>query len=239
MNRTLKFALASVAFAALALGLPAQEPPLKIVTVNMGKILANHPEMKAQMAKLRGDEKQAEDEMQKMVKDGNQLVEQYKEALDQSKNTLLTADARSKAQADSEKMLAEIQKRQADFQNFRVQSQQTLQQRLNNIRSVLLGQISKKVEEIAKKRGATLVVDTSGVTLLGIPAVIYSDPAYDITDEVMAEIQKEHPPSTTTAPSSSTESAPAATSTSAAASPAPAGTSTSNPTVSVPGLPSQ
>ncbi len=231
MNRTFRIALSTVAFGALALGLLAQEPALKIVTVNMSKLLDEHPKTKEQLAKLREDEQKAQTEMQKMVKEGNQLVEQYKEALDQSKNTLLTADARSKAEADSQKMLAEIQRRQNDLQNFRVQTQQSLQQRLNNFRSVLLDQISKIVTEIAKKRGATLVVDTSGPSLLGIPSVVYADPAYDITDEVMAEINKENPPAATAAPASTTSAAPAA----ATSGPAPA--ATDHTSVSVPGLP--
>jgi outer membrane protein len=233
MNRTFRLALSSVAFGALALGLLAQEPALKIVTVDMSKILDNHPKTKEQLAKLRDDEQKAQTEMQQMVKEGNQLVEQYKEALDQSKNTLLTADARSKAEADSQKMLTEIQRRQSDLQSFRAQTQQSLQQRLNNFRSLLLDQISKTVTAIAKKRGATLVVDTSGPSLLGIPSVVYSDPAYDITDEVMAEINRENPPAATPAPATTGAAAPATTS-----SAAPAATSTANsPTVTVPGLP--
>ncbi len=41
--------------------------------------------------------------------------------------------------------------------------------------------------------GATLVVDKSGPTLFGIPTVIYADPAYDITDDVIKEVNKDRP----------------------------------------------
>jgi outer membrane protein len=226
MNRTLKSALSLIAFGTAALGLSAQVPPVKIITIDMGKLLDNHYKTEEQMAKLRDAEQKAQEQLEQMVKEGNQLVEQYKEAVDQSKNTLLTQDARTKAESDSQKMLDDIQRRQADLQNFRATSQRSLQQRLNNFRSLLLDEISKKVADVAKRKGATFVVDKSGPSLLGIPAVIYSDPAYDITDEVMAEINKERPATPPAAPAAAT--APAAT-------PAPAGT-TESPAVTVPGL---
>jgi outer membrane protein len=224
MNRTLKSAISLIAFGAAALGLSAQVPPVKIITIDMGKLLDNHYKTEEQMSKLRDAEQKAQEQLEQMVKEGNQLVEQYKETVDQSKNTLLTADARTKAESDSQKMLDDIQRRQADLQNFRSTSQRSLQQRLNNFRSLLLDEISKKVADIAKRKGATFVVDKSGPSLLGIPAVIYSDPAYEITDEVMAEINKERP----AAPPAAPATAPAAT-------PAPAST-TATPTINVPGL---
>jgi hypothetical protein len=42
MNRKLISAISIIAFGAAALGLAAQEPPVKIVTVDMGKLLDNH-----------------------------------------------------------------------------------------------------------------------------------------------------------------------------------------------------
>ncbi len=228
MNRTLKFALSSIAFGAVALGLVAQEPPLKVATVDMGKLLEGHYKTEEQMNKLRADEQKAQEQLEQMVKERNQLVDQYKETQDQSKNTLLTPDARSKADADGQKLMEEIQKRQADLQNFSTTTQRSLQQRLGNFRSLLLDEISKKVAEIAKRRGATMVVDTSGPSALGIASVVYADPAFDITTEVLTEINKDKP-----------ATPPAAAPAPAAAAPAPAATApaaTDNPTVTVPGI---
>jgi len=223
MNRTLKSIITTIAFGAAALGLSAQ-PALKIITVDMGKLLENHYKTEEQVTKLRADEQKARDELERMGKELNQVVEQYKETVEQSKNTLLTAEARTKAEADSQKMLEDIQRRQADGQNFQVNTQRSLQQRLNNFRGLLLDEIGKKVVEIAKGKGATLVVDKSGPTGLGLPAVIYADPGYDITDEVMAEINKDRPAT----PPAATTPAPAAT--------PPAATTTETPAVTVPGL---
>jgi len=225
MNRTLKSLITSIACGAAALGLSAQ-PALKIVTVDVGKLFDGHYKTEEQMAKLKDAQTKAQEELERMVKEGNQLVEQYKETAEQAKNTLLTSEARSKADSDSQKMLEDIQRRQADLQNFRTNSQQSLQQRFNNFRSLLLDEISKKVTDVAKRKGATLVVDKSGPSLAGIPPVIYADAAYDITEDVMTEINKDRPaPPVASAPASP---APAA--------PPPAATPAAEPTVTVPGL---
>ncbi|HUL51779.1 MAG TPA: OmpH family outer membrane protein [Opitutaceae bacterium] len=227
MNRTLQSVITAIAFSATALGLSAQ-PALKIVTVDIGKIFDSHYKTEEQMAKLKDAQAKAQEELERMVKEANQLVEQYKETMDQSKNSLLTPEARSKAEGDSQKMMEDIQRRNADLQNFRATTQQSLQQRFNNFRSVLLDEISKKVTDLAKTKGATLVVDKSGPTLAGIPSVIYADAAYDITDEVMAAVNKDRPATAATPAPATATPAPATTT--------PAAAPVAEPTVTVPGL---
>ena len=56
------------------------------------------------------------------------------------------------------------------------------------------------VADLAKKQGATLVLDKSGPTLFGIPAIIFADPAYDITQQVIDEVNKDRPPAPATTP---------------------------------------
>ena len=222
MKRTLKSIIPFIALGVAALSVAAQ-PALKIVTVDMGKLLDGHYKAEEQMAKLREREQKAQEELERQVKELNQVVEQYKASVEQSKNTLLTNEARSKADGDAQKFGEDIQRRQGEAQNFRAKSQQLLQQTLQQFRNLLIDEISKKVLDIAKAKGATLVVDKFGPSGLGVSPVLYSDAAYDVTDEVMAAINKDRPP------------APAATTPAAAPAPAPAAT-TETPAGSVPGL---
>ena len=216
MNRMLKSILTLTAFGATALGLLAQ-PVLK--TVDMSKLLEGYYRTEQEMAKLKTSEQKASEELERMVKEGNQLADQYKATLEQSKNTLLTPEARSKAETDSAKMLDDIQHRQNDINNFRANTQRLLSQQWNNIRGVLVDEIVKKVVEAGKAKGATMVVDRNG-------GVVYADAGYDITDECMAAINKDRP----VTPPAATSAAPAP----ATSTPAAAGSET--PSVTVPGL---
>jgi outer membrane protein len=217
MNKLIRNFITLAAFSAGSTALLAQ-PAVKLVVVEMARVYDNHFKTEEANAKFRDAEQKAQEQVEELKKQGQTLVEEYKELVEQSKNTLLTAEARSKAEADSQKKMEDIQRKQNDMQQFLQNTQRSLQQRIKTHRDLLLEEISKVVNDIAKRNGATLVIDKSGPTLFGIPSVLYADPAYDITDAVLAEVNKDRP-----APAAAT---PAAT--------APAGTQFNVPNVSEP-----
>jgi outer membrane protein len=130
---------------------------------------------------------------------------------------VLTAEAKTKAEGEAQKKLEEIQRKQGAVQDFTTKTRNSLQQRMKNLRDVLLEEITKVVNDIAKRKGATLALDKSGPTLFGIPGVLYADSSYEITDEVLKEINKDRPAA---APAAAVTPAPAAGTT--PATPAPA-----------------
>jgi outer membrane protein len=214
MNRTLKSIITITAFGAAALGLSAQPAP-KVLTVDMGKLFQGYYRADEEMAKLKATEQKDEEDVQRMLKEGNQMAEKYKETVEQAKNTMLTPEARSKAEADAGKMMEDLQKRQNEINAARSNAQRVLSQQWNNIRSVLVEEIVKKVNGVAKDKGATLVMDRANL--------VFADPGYDITDECMVLINKDRP-------------TPAAAATPAPATPASTTTAPDAPRVSVPGL---
>ena len=202
MNKSIQSLLALAAFGATALFAQAQPAP-KILTVDMAKLYDGHYKTEEQNAKLRGDEQKAQEELDRLNKEGNTLVEKYKELVDQSNNPAATADAKSKAQTESQKLLQDIQRKQGEVQSFQTNTRNSLQQRIQNFRSLMVEEISKTAVEIAKRKGATFLIDKSGPTLIGVSNVLYADTSYDITDEVSKEVNKDRPaaaPGAATAP---------------------------------------
>ncbi|MEO6005938.1 MAG: OmpH family outer membrane protein, partial [Opitutus sp.] len=190
--KSIQSLLALAAFGATALFAQAQPAP-KILTVDMAKLYDGHYKTEEQNAKLRGDEQKAQEELDRLNKEGNSLVEKYKELVDQSNNPAATADAKSKAQTESQKLLQDIQRKQGEVQSFQTNTRNSLQQRIQNFRSLMVEEISKTAVEIAKKKGATFLIDKSGPTLIGVSNVLYADTSYDITDEVSKEVNKDRP----------------------------------------------
>ncbi|MGA3006407.1 MAG: OmpH family outer membrane protein [Opitutaceae bacterium] len=210
MKKSIASLLALAASLVLALTLRAQPEP-KILIVDIGKVFENHYEKQEKEAELRSDEQKAEGEMQRLVKEGNDLVDQYKDLLDQSKNPALTPEARAKADDDSKKKMDEIKSKQNELDTFKQNIQHQLQQRIQGIRNILIDSISKTAADVAKRHGATLLLDKSGVSIFGADFLVYSDPAYDITDEVIKEVNKDRPapaPGSPAAVPSSDTSAP-------------------------------
>jgi outer membrane protein len=199
MKKSIQSLLALLAFGATALVAQAQPAP-KILVVDMAKLYDGHYKTEEQNAKLRGDEQKAQEELEKLNKEGNSLVEKYKELVDQSKNPAATAEAKSKAETESQRLLQDIQRKQGEVQSFQTNTRNSLQQRIQTFRSMMVEEISKVAVEIAKRKGATLLIDKSGPTLIGVSNILYSDPAYDITDEVSKEVNKDRPATPAAAP---------------------------------------
>jgi outer membrane protein len=209
------------AFGAFALAARA-EPAVKILVVDMAKLYDNHYLTQEQNAKLQADQQKAREIADKLNKENDTLVEEFKNLQDQTNNAALTAEAKAKAQNDAQKKVDEIQAKRNELATFVQNTQQSLQQRLKTFQNMMLEEITKIATDVAKRHGATLLIDKSGPSMIGVPSVLYVDASYDITDEVMAEINKTRPPSTATptAPSSSAPSSSAAPS-SSSSTPAP------------------
>ena len=183
-------ALATLSAGALALH---AQPAVKLVTVDMAKVFDGHYKSEEANIKFQDADKKAQEQVEELKKQGQGLVDEYKELAEQAKNTLLTAEARTKAEGDAAKKYEEIQRKQSDIQTFVQNTQRSLQQRITNHREMLLEEISKIVIDVARKHEATLVLDKSGPSIFKIPVVLYSDPAYDITEEVITVENKDRP----------------------------------------------
>ena len=208
MKKTIQSLVAVAAIAFSAVTTHAQTAP-KILVVDLAKLFDTHWKTQEQTAKLQEDEKKAQDQLAVITKDGNALVEQFKELDEQSKNPTATAEAKAKAQGEAQKKYDEIQQKRSEQNSFIQNTRNTLQQRFQTFKTLMIEEITKTAVEIAKKQGASLLLDKSGPTLVGVSNVLYFDPSYDITDQVMTELNKDRPAnSPTPAPAAA---APAAT----------------------------
>lgn len=193
MNKTLRSLLTISAFAAGAVLAQAQ-PALKLVTVDLVKSLDSYYKSEDATAKFNDAAQKAQEQFEELNKQLQTLVDEYKELVEKSKNTILAAEVRNQAEADAQRKLEEIQRRQQEAQQFRVNTQRSLQGRMKNYRDILLEEVTKVVKDLARARGATLVIDKSVPhAILGSPAVIVADDAYDITADVIKEINKDRP----------------------------------------------
>ena len=210
MKKTIQTLFALTAFGAAALLASAQSAP-KIFVVDLAKLFDSHYKTEEQGAKLRSDEQMAQGELDRLNKEGNTLVEKYKELADQANSPVATAEAKAKANADGQKVLEDIRNKQKEVQTFQQNTRNSLQQRMKTFHDLMLEEIGKIAVDIAKRKGATLLLDKSGQTLNGVSGIVYSDPDYDITADVLKEINKDRPVSVAApaAPSAPAASAPA------------------------------
>lgn len=220
MNNVLRLLSSLAVFGSLTLMAQAQPAP-KVLVIDMQKIFEGHYKTEENTTKLRADEQKAQAELERLSKEGQAIVDKYKELAETAESTrnspVASNDAKAKADKEAQDKMEEIQKKQQEVQGFRANVERHLQQRLRLFQEQIIEEISKAAVDIAKKKGATMLIDKSGRTNFGISNFIYLDPAYEITDEVLKEVNKDRP---------------AAAAKPAAASPAPASDS---PSVTFPG----
>lgn len=257
MKNPLKSLVAVVALAGLSVAAYAQAP--KILVVDMAKLYDNHYQTIEYNAKLQADDQKAREEVGRLEQELNKLAGDYEKFLKDNGIAAVGQDGRIEmdpkftppgfASEDKKKKMVEdlqnetidrlrtLMTKREEGQKFVGQTQQTLKQRLQTFRTVMVEQISKTASEIAKRKGATMLIDKAGPTLIGIPAVLYVDSSIDITDEVMKELNKDRPAvsataTTTAAPAPSGQTAAPASTT------APATTTTDGaPKIQLPGSP--
>lgn len=208
MKKSIQTLIAIAALGALSLAANAQ-PAVKLLVVDMAKLYDSHYKTVEQNAKIQADDAKAQEEVDKMNKEGNALVEEYKSLNDQSNNPTLTSEAKAKAQAEAQKKLEGIQTKQREVQGFIQNTRNSLGQRLNTFRSLMLEEISKIATDVAKRKGGTVLLDKAGPTGIGISNLIYADAGFDITDDVLKEINKDRPANAPMAPAAAPAAAPA------------------------------
>jgi outer membrane protein len=194
MKKLIQTISALGAFGAFSLFAQAQPVAPRIAVIDIAKIYDGHYETIAQNAKLKADTAKAQEQIDELNKEGQALVEQYKETVEQAKNPTATPDAKAKYESDAKNLGAAIQAKEKDINDLANTAKQTFQQRIQTFRNQMMQEISGVAIEVARRKGITLLIDKSGPSLIGIPPVIYADPSYDITDDVAAEINKNRPP---------------------------------------------
>jgi len=226
MKKSIKSLVVVAMFGALALAARAQ-PAVKLYVVDMAKLYDTHYKTVEKNAQLQADDQKAQEEVDRMNKEGNGLVEEYKALNDKTSNPALTPEAKSAAQNEAQKKFEAIQNKQREVQTFIQNTRNSLQQRMQTYKALILEEISKTATAVAQRKGATLLIDKSGPSLFLIPSVVYSDPGFDITDDVAKEINKDRPATATPAPGMTP---------SATTAPAMAPAASGAPGVTVPGL---
>ncbi len=219
MNKIIRSFLLLAACATGATALLAQ-PAIKLVIVDVAKAYDGYYKAEDVNAKFTDARQKAQEQAEELRKQGQTMVDEYKELAEQAKSTLLNPDAKAKAEQARDKKMEDIQRKQAELQNFAQNTDRQLQQQMLTRREMLLDEITKVVKDLAKRKGANLVIDKSGLSAYRIPIVLDNDDAFDITAEVLTELNKDRPAPAPGAAPASAAAKPAAT-TPAPASPAP------------------
>ena len=182
-------------FLALTLGLllpmaAFAQGTLKVGTVDMNRAFKEYSKTKDAEAKINDAKNQAK-------KEYDERAEAYKKALDdinnlnkQLESSALSADAKTKMAKDRDDKIANIKNMEREINEFRQTRERQLQEQALRMREGIVKEISDVVTEKVKANHMDLVFDKSGMSLNGVPLLMYSQDSTDFTNDVVAVLNK-------------------------------------------------
>lgn len=211
MKKSLSLALAATFLFPLAVF--AQSGGLKIGTVDMNRAFKEYGKTKEAESKINS----ARDAAKKEFDD---RADAYKKALEEVNNLnkqldapALSADAKTQKAKERDDKINNIKNMEREINEFRQTRERQLQEQALRMREGIVKEITEIVMDRVKSQNMDLVFDKSGMSLNGVPLVMYARDNYDFTTDVIATLNKPGRASSvsTDAKTSDTTSSPATT----------------------------
>src|SRR5262250_3817940 len=178
---------------ALALALPISvfaQGTLKIGTVDMQRAFKDYNKTKEAEAKINEAKNAAK-------KEYDDRAEAYKKALDEINNLnkqlespALSADKKTGMAKERDDKIANIKSMEREISDFRQTRERQLQEQLMRMREGIVKEITDVVMEKVKANNLDLVFDKSGMSINGVPVLMYSHDNIDFTDAIIAVLNK-------------------------------------------------
>ena len=200
----------SIVFA-LTLALPIAafaQGTMKIGTVDMQRAFKDYNKTKEAEAKI-NDAKNA------AKKEYDDRAEAYKKALDEINNlnkqlesSALSADKKTQIAKDRDDKIANIKNMEREISDFRQTRERQLQEQLMRVREGIVKEITEVVMDKVKANHLDLVFDKTGMSMSGVPVLMYAPDNIDFTNDIIAVLNK---PGRATAPATRTSTTTSAT----------------------------
>src|SRR5216110_382162 len=177
--------------AAAALVFPAASyADLKVGTVDMNRAFKEYN-------KTKDSEKKINEAKDAAKKEYDDRAENYKKALDeinklnqQLDSPALSADKKTSMAKDRDDKIANIKNMEREINEFRQTRERQLQEQAMRMRENIVKEITDVIMERVKSSNFDLVFDKSGMSLNGVPLVMYSRDNYDFTNDVVTVLNK-------------------------------------------------
>jgi outer membrane protein len=162
----------------------------KIATVDMNRAFKEYNKTKDAETKI-NDAKNA------AKKEYDDRADAYKKALDEINNlnkqldsSALSADAKTKLAKDRDDKIANIKNMEREINEFRQTRERQLQEKALRMREGIVKEITDVVMERVKTNNIDFVFDRSGMSLNGVPLLMYAKDNVDFTSDVVSALNK-------------------------------------------------
>jgi outer membrane protein len=163
---------------------------MKIGTVDMQRAFKEYNKTKEAELKINDAKNSAK-------KEYDDRAESYKKALDEINNLnkqlespALSADKKTQTAKERDDKIANIKNMEREISDFRQTRERQLQEQLMRVREGIVKEITDVVMEKVKANHFDLVLDKSGMSINGVPFLLYAPDNVDFTNDIIAVLNK-------------------------------------------------
>ncbi|MDG2335112.1 MAG: OmpH family outer membrane protein [Myxococcota bacterium] len=167
-----KTLIVAIAILALGWGLGAEDQAVKIGIVDMDQAIGSTAVGKAAREELEQKKKEAELELQPMIDRYQELAEEY-----QKKRVVLSDEKRREMELDITELQNRIELKQSEAQT-------RLRMDFERLFAPLQQRLDQAVSKVGREGGFSLIL------VRGQPPIVYSREALDVTDLIIAQVEK-------------------------------------------------
>ncbi|MGA7273858.1 MAG: OmpH family outer membrane protein, partial [Candidatus Udaeobacter sp.] len=178
---------------ALMLGFPLAafaQGTLKIGTVDMQRAFKEYNKTKEAETKINDAKNAARKEYDDRADDYKKALDEINNLNKQLESPALSADKKTQTAKDRDDKIAKIKNMEREISDFRQTRERQLQDQLMRMREGIVKEITDVVMEKVKASNLDLVFDKSGMSINGVPVLMYSHDNIDFTNDIIAVLNK-------------------------------------------------
>jgi len=166
---------------------------LKVATVDADRLIKGYHKTELVDAHMEDQARDFSSEGEKMLAQHRRLKNEFEALRTEARNSVLSEEARDKRLQLAEDKLLEVMEYESKIRETALQRRQQLDDERRQMRRKLTDEIRDAIREYARKKGYTLVLDSSSGAGGGFPPALYADGALDITTDIEQILNRDKP----------------------------------------------
>jgi outer membrane protein len=162
----------------------------------MNKIFSAYYKTKDAEARINEARNEAKGELDERMDTYKKNLDEINKLNDDIQKPALSAEAKATKSKDRDDKIQETKNLEREISEFRTTREKQLQEQAVRMRNGIVDEITKLVLDKVKVENYDLVMDRSGLSLNGVPILIYAKDGLDFSDEIITQLNKSKPTDT-------------------------------------------
>jgi Skp family chaperone for outer membrane proteins len=165
----------------------------KFATVDLKKLFEKYYKKQQAQAVIDDKKTDLEKEIKSMLSEYDKTNGVYQKLLGDAQDPILSAEEREKRKKSAEQAFKQLKELEDAIRKFQRTAESNLDEQRTRLIDNIVTEIRTVVSGKAKSAGYAFVLDTSATSVNRTPVVLYSDNQNDITDAILAELNRGAP----------------------------------------------